>query len=227
MDNGARPMILLTSEDASLMDRWAVAVGGRGTLIRRVRLLAEAEGTLAGRRPEVMLLDLSVGDLSGAVGIAGLLSFSPATRIIALSHQPNDDEGIAALRAGARGYCNAYIDPRLLAKAVNTVQNGEAWIGRRLTDRLVALVGQPISAQVDTDYGVDLDTLTAREQEIALQIGGGNSNKVIAQRLGITERTVKAHLGSVFAKLGVHDRLQLALLVTGRMNHTNPTTPVY
>ena len=123
-------MILLTSEDASLMDRWAVAVSGRGTLIRRVNLLAQAEGTLAGRRPDIMLLDLSLGDLSGATGIGGLLSFSPETRIIALSHQPNDDERIAALRAGARGYCNAYIDPRLLAKAVSTVQNGEAWVGR-------------------------------------------------------------------------------------------------
>ncbi|MEA3220561.1 response regulator transcription factor [Immundisolibacter sp.] len=221
-------MILLTSEDASLMDRWAVAVGGRGTLIRRVRLLAEAEGTLAGRRPDVMLLDLSLTDLSlsGAAGIAGLLSFSPQTRIIALSHQPNDEEGIAALRAGARGYCNAYIDPRLLAKAVTTVQNGEAWVGRRLTDRLVALVGQNAPLQVDTDGSIDLDLLTAREQQIALQIGMGSSNKLIAQRLGITERTVKAHLGSVFAKLGVHDRLQLALLVTGRMQYTSPTTPV-
>ncbi len=221
-------MILLASEDASLMDRWAVAVGGRGTLIRRVSLLAEAEGTLAGRRPDVMLLDLSLDDLSGPAGIAGLLSFSPATRVIALSHQPNDDEGIAALRAGARGYCNAYIDPRLLAKAVTTVQNGEAWVGRRLTDRLVALVGQPIAAQVDTDYGLDvLDALTTREQEIALHIGSGSSNKAIAQRLGITERTVKAHLGSVFAKLGVQDRLQLALLVTGRMHYTSPTTPAH
>ncbi len=221
-------MILLASEDASLMDRWAVAVGGRGTLIRRVRLLAEAEGALAGRRPDVMLLDLSLSDLSlsGAAGIAGLLSFSPQTRIIALSHQPNDEEGIAALRAGARGYCNAYIDPRLLAKAVTTVQNGEAWVGRRLTDRLVALVGQNAPLQVDTDSSIDLDLLTAREQQIALQIGIGSSNKLIAQRLGITERTVKAHLGSVFAKLGVRDRLQLALLVTGRMQHSGPTTPV-
>lgn len=220
-------MILLTSEDASLMDRWAVAVGGRGTLIRRVSLLAEAEGALAGRRPDVMLLDLSLGDLSGPAGIAALLSFSPATHLIALSHQPNDEEGIAALRAGARGYCNAYIDPRLLAKAVTTVQNGEAWVGRRLTDRLVALVGQNAPLQVDTDSSIDLDLLTAREQQIALQIGMGSSNKLIAQRLGITERTVKAHLGSVFAKLGVHDRLQLALLVTGRMQYTGPTTPVF
>lgn len=104
----------------------------------------------------------------------------------------------------------------MLAKAVETVQLGEVWIGRRLIDRLVAMVGNAAAVRIDAECGVDLDVLTPREQEIALQVGGGCSNKVIAQRLGITERTVKAHLGSVFGKLGVQDRLQLALLVTGR-----------
>jgi DNA-binding NarL/FixJ family response regulator len=218
-------MILLASNEASLIDRWAVAVGGRGALIRRVQLLAEVEGMLAGRRPAVLLIDLALDELYGPAGIAGLLGFSPETRVIAMSQAPNDDEGLAALRAGARGYCNVYIEPRLLAKAVDTVQRGEAWIGRRLTDRLVALVGQNAPAQVDTDYGLDLDLLTAREQEIALLVGAGGSNKAIAQHLGITERTVKAHLGSVFAKLGVHDRLQLALQIAGRLP-SHPVTPV-
>ncbi len=219
-------MILLASEETSLMDRWAAALGCRGTLIRRVRHLAEAEGVLAGRRPDVLLLDLSLSDLNGAAGIVDLNGFSPETRIIAMGRQPSDDEGIAVLRVGARGYCNVHIDPRLLAKAVDTVQMGEVWVGRRLIDRLVALVGNPVATRADADYGVDLDPLTAREQEIALHIGGGCSNKVIAQRLGITERTVKAHLGSVFSKLGVRDRLQLALLVTGRVHQSSPTAHV-
>lgn len=210
-------MVVVASEDISLMDRWAAALGGRGTLIRRVRHLEETEGVLSGRQPGVLLIDLALRDLNGPAGIGELGGFSPSTRIIAMGHQPNDDEGIAVLRAGARGYCNVHIDPRLLAKAVETVQMGEVWIGRRLVDRLVAMVGSPAAARIDSDYGVDLDALTAREQEIALHVGGGCSNKVIAQRLGITERTVKAHLGSVFGKLGVHDRLQLALLVTGRV----------
>lgn len=216
-NNRGRLMVVVASEDISLMDRWAAALGGRGTLIRRVRHLEEAEGVLSGRQPGVLLIDLALRDLNGPAGISDLGGFSPGTRIIAMGHQPNDDEGIAVLRAGARGYCNVHIDPRLLAKAVETVQMGEVWIGRRLVDRLVAMVGSPAAARVDADYGIDLDALTAREQEIALHVGGGCSNKVIAQRLGITERTVKAHLGSVFGKLGVHDRLQLALLVTGRL----------
>jgi DNA-binding NarL/FixJ family response regulator len=212
-------MVVVASDNASLLDRWAAALGGRGTLIRRVRQLEEVEGMLSGRQPDVLLIDLALRDLHGAPGIADLIAFSPGTRIIAMGHQPNDDEGIAVLRSGARGYCNVHIDPRLLAKAVETVQLGEVWIGRRLIDRLVAMVGNPAQARVEADGGVDLDALTAREQQIALQVGGGCSNKVIAQRLGITERTVKAHLGSVFGKLGVRDRLQLALLITGRMQN--------
>ena len=211
-------MVVVASDNVSLMDRWAAALGGRGILIRRARLLEEVEGMLSGRQPGVLLIDLGLRDLNGATGIADLLAFSPSTRIIAMGSQPNDDEGIAVLRAGARGYCNAHIDSRLLAKAVETVQLGEVWIGRRLIDRLVAMVGNPATVRADADFAFDLDLLTTREQEIALHVGGGCSNKVIAQRLGITERTVKAHLGSVFGKLGVRDRLQLALLVTGRVH---------
>lgn len=215
-------MIVVASENASLMDRWVVALSGRGTLIRRVRSLDEAEGALSGRQPGVILIDLALRDLNGAAGLTDLLAFSPGTRIVAMGHQPNDDEGIAVLRAGARGYCNAQIDARLLAKAVETVQLGEVWIGRRLIDRLIAMVSSPIGTHIDDDHGVDLDALTAREQEIALFVGRGCSNKIIAQQLGITERTVKAHLGSVFGKLGVRDRLQLALLVTGRTQQHAP-----
>lgn len=215
-------MILLASDDASLMDRWATAVPGPASAIRRARLLAEAEGIVAGRRPAVLLLDLALTEPYGAACIATLLDFSPDTRIIAMSHSPDDDEGLAALRAGARGYCNVYIEPRLLTKAIDTVQNGQAWIGRRLTDRLVALVGQNAPAATDTD--LDLDLLTHREREIARLVGSGCSNKAIALRLGITERTVKAHLSSVFAKLGLHDRLQLALRLSGR-RHAHSVTP--
>lgn len=210
-------MILLASADATLMDRWAIAIGGRGTLVRRVADIASVEGALAGRQPAVLLLDLALCQLAGAASIAELSTFSFSTHIVAMSRQPNDDEGVAVLRAGARGYCNVHIDPRLLAKAVGAVQNGEVWVGRRLVDRLVALVGGAAQPPMpDVNLG-DLDLLTAREREIANLVGNGLANKAIAARLGITERTVKAHLGAVFSKLEVHDRLQLALLVTGHL----------
>lgn len=214
-------MILLASADATLMDRWAIAIGGRGTLVRRVADIASVEGALAGRQPAVLLLDLALCELAGAASIAELSTFSSSTHIVAMSRQPSDDEGVAVLRAGARGYCNVHIDPRLLAKAVGAVQNGEVWVGRRLVDRLVALVGGAAQPPMpDVNLG-DLDLLTAREREIANLVGNGLANKAIATRLGITERTVKAHLGAVFSKLEVHDRLQLALLVTGHLQRDN------
>lgn len=214
-------MILLASEDTALMDRWAIAIGGRGTLVRRVCDMTSVEGALAGRQPSVLLLDLALCELAGAAAIGDLRIFSPATHVVAMSGQPSDDEGVAVLRAGARGYCNVHIDPRLLAKAVSAVQNGEVWVGRRLVDRLVALVGGAARPPMaDANLG-DLDLLTAREREIASLVGSGLANKAIAARLGITERTVKAHLGAVFSKLEVHDRLQLALLVTGHLQRDN------
>jgi DNA-binding NarL/FixJ family response regulator len=214
-------MILLASADATLMDRGAIAIGGRGTLVRRVADIASVEGALAGRQPAVLLLDLALCELAGAASIAELSTFSSSTHIVAMSRQPSDDEGVAVLRAGARGYCNVHIDSRLLAKAVGAVQNGEVWVGRRLVDRLVALVGGAARPPMpDVNLG-DLDLLTAREREIAKLVGNGLANKAIAARLGITERTVKAHLGAVFSKLEVHDRLQLALLVTGHLQRDN------
>ena len=214
-------MILLASDDATVMDRWAIAIGGRGTLVRRVTDMASVEGALAGRQPAVLLLDLALSDIAGAAGIADLRTFSPGTHIIAMSRQPSDDEGVAVLRAGARGYCNVHIDPRLLAKAVSSVQRGEVWVGRRLVDRLVSLVGATTAAPMAAENTADLELLTTREREIARLVGSGHANKAIAARLGITERTVKAHLGAVFSKLDVHDRLQLALLITGRLHRDN------
>ncbi|MBC7163331.1 MAG: response regulator transcription factor [Immundisolibacter sp.] len=156
------------------------------------------------------------------VGAADLIGRHAGCRTVVMSRSPNEDEGIAALRAGARGYCNLYIDPRLLAKVISTVQAGEVWAGRKLVDRLVQMVVS--SAAPRSTSNIDtaaFDALTPREREIAVLVGEGVSNKIIARRLDITERTVKAHLGAVFSKLGIPGRLQLALLVTGRAERTS------
>lgn len=207
-------MIILASSDAALRARWGDAVPD-GPVSAEHR--AELEALLAAQPAPLLLLDLALAGLGGAGGAADLIGRYPAMQVVIMSHSPNEDEGIAALRAGARGYCNVYIDPRLLAKVVSTVQAGEVWAGRRLIDRLVQMIvgsAAPRSpSNIDTSA---FDALTPREREIALLVGEGVSNKIIARRLDITERTVKAHLGAVFSKLGIPGRLQLALLVTGR-----------
>lgn len=210
-------MIVLASADAAVQKRWAEAVPARESSVRIARTQAEVEGLMSGRHPQVLVLDLRLPELRRLAGIAALLGYSPATRIMAMAEVPDDDEALAALRAGACGYANLYMDPRLLGHAVDSLRAGEVWVSRKLVQRLLdAVVGGAGFAPAGAGSDSALNGLSARERQIARLIGEGASNKDIAAALEITERTVKAHLSAVFDKLGVRDRLQLALLVNGR-----------
>ena len=108
--------------------------------------------------------------------------------------------------------------PDVHGQAVKMVQKGEVWVGRKvishLLDTLVSLTEQQRNRSLPK-ADPSLDVLTPREKEIVQQIGGGSSNKEIAHQLHVSEKTVKAHLTSIFRKLGVSDRLHLALYVNG------------
>jgi DNA-binding NarL/FixJ family response regulator len=150
-------------------------------------------------------------------GISGLRALQPATKIVVLAGQPDEKEGLVALKIGAQGYCDRAIAPALLGKALEAVYSGEVWVGRKLTshllDELSALteaLGEPASAG---DIDRRLEGLTPRERAIVAELGAGASNKEIAQKFDVTERTVKAHLTAVFRKLGISGRLQVALFM--------------
>lgn len=207
-------MIILASSDAAVRERWSGAVADGSASAQHN---AELAALLALHPAPLLLLDLALAGLGGMAAAAGLIGRHIGCRTVVMSRSPNEDEGIAALRAGARGYCNLYIDPRLLAKVISTVQAGEVWAGRKLIDRLVQMIVSSTAPRSPSNIDTAaFDALTPREREIAVLVGEGVSNKIIARRLDITERTVKAHLGAVFSKLGIPGRLQLALLVTGR-----------
>lgn len=136
--------------------------------------------------------------------------------LVALSDTPSDDEALSCFAAGARGYCNTHAVPEFLRRVADVVLQGGLWIGESLMQRLLQGTARiPLPAPVDAppDWAA---LLTEREREVALAVAGGDSNKEVARRLGITERTVKAHTGAIFEKLGVRDRLQLSLIVHGR-----------
>jgi DNA-binding NarL/FixJ family response regulator len=205
-------MIVLATSEPGVLARWQQAAPADAAVVHD---RAGLDALLTGQQPDLVLLDLQLDGLGGAPGAEALIGQHRGTRMVVMSREPSEDEGIAALRAGARGYCNVYIDPRLLEKVITTVLAGEVWAGRKLVDRLVQMIASSRPAPAGDDSG-GLDALTPREREIALLVGKGVSNKAIAQRLDITERTVKAHLGAVFSKLGVTGRLQLALRVAAR-----------
>ncbi len=166
-------------------------------------------------RPQVLLLDLTMPRLKRVRGLAHIQQLSPPSKIIALTDTPDEREGIAALKAGARGYCSRDIDPPHLKKAVEAVLGGEVWVQRKFISGLLAELRNLTDSRPPFMSQPSLEGLTPREREIAQLLARGGSNKEIATRLRIAERTVKAHLSEVFRSLGVTDRLQLALFLNG------------
>ena len=139
--------------------------------------------------------------------------FNP--RIVVLTNVPNQSQALLALSQGAVGYCHAYSAPEALAEVKNVVTHGGVWLGRDLLNRLIQ-VSTHLTSSTPERVTRSLALLSKREKEVALEAAKGLSNKEIAQVFDITERTVKAHLSAAFERLGVKDRLQLALILNDK-----------
>jgi DNA-binding NarL/FixJ family response regulator len=127
---------------------------------------------------------------------------------------PINGAAMQALAAGCSAFVHAFADFKTLKQVQQTVISGQVWIGRDLMQLLLSSASKAGALITRMNHGWDT-TLTAREKEIAVLAANGASNKVIAANCSITERTVKAHLASIFEKLDLTDRLQLALRVHG------------
>ncbi|MBK9440495.1 MAG: response regulator transcription factor [Comamonadaceae bacterium] len=140
---------------------------------------------------------------------------TPGLPVVVLSDAPESQEGLVALNAGARGYTHAYAVPGLLQEVAQVVQLGGLWVGPELLQRLVVATASPVVKFAPSAAGAKVPNawalLSEREAQTARLVSAGQSNKEVAAALFISERTVKAHLGAVFEKLGVRDRLQLVL----------------
>ncbi|MFQ5899158.1 MAG: LuxR C-terminal-related transcriptional regulator [Candidatus Methylomirabilia bacterium] len=204
--------LLIASSDSVWRRRLAQSLR-RGREVGRIREAedrAGVENALAKLTPRVLLLDLPMEGFSGLDSLQTIRTLSPTTRTILLVSSPDDVEAVRCLKEGAAGYCSRKTESALLLKAVSLVRKGEIWVGRKviryLTQELAALHGKPAGKAQER-----LRLLTQRERQIARLIGTGASNKEIADRLSITERTVKAHLTNIFQRLGISSRLHLAI----------------
>src|SRR5215470_20192521 len=218
------PLVLVASSVAGVRKRCRQALF-RAYTVHEVANRGDLERTMAGRRPAALLLDLALPTLGGAAGVASVQKLRASTRIIVLSDSPDEREGIAALKAGARGYCHRDIDGPLLEKATDVVLNGEIWVGRKLIPHLLeelTVLTEQRRRESPSNFDDRLQRVTPRERQIVDLLSAGASNKEIAKRLNVTERTVKAHLTAIFRKLGLSGRLQLALfaLEHGRSSRT-------
>ena len=156
--------------------------------------------------PDVVLMDLVMPGLDGVGAMRQLRERSPQIRVIVLTSFLDDDRVMPAIQAGAAGYLLKDVDPVELAQAVRTASAGQAMLNPAVAARLVTAIAE------NRAPGVQPERLTRREREVLEQIAHGRSNKRIALELGISEKTVKAHVGHLLAKLGVADRTQAALL---------------
>jgi NarL family two-component system response regulator LiaR len=147
--------------------------------------------------PDVVLIDLVMPKLDGIEAIRRLRERSPEIRAIVLSSFVDDDKLFPAIRAGAAGYLLKDVQPQDLVEAIRTVNGGGALLHPQVAARLLEEMTE--------------DPLTPREREVLALIGRGMPNKIIARELTLSEKTVKAHVSSILAKLGVTDRTQAAL----------------
>ncbi|GAB4351486.1 MAG: response regulator transcription factor [Gammaproteobacteria bacterium] len=178
-----------------------------------LRRVADCATLLSGRLPRSSLLALDA-DLPGLPAwsderLQEILAFHTT---IALTGTPSARFGVAVLDAGAHGYCHAYASPETLRQALRTIQAGQLWVGREVMNLLLQRLETDLPFPPSDQWH---SGLTDRELQVAKRAAFGETNQEIATALNITERTVKAHLSSTFEKLGVADRLQLALRVHG------------
>lgn len=159
--------------------------------------------------PDVILMDLVMPNRDGVSAMQELNQRAARSRVIVLTSFLEDDRLLPALEAGAAGYLLKNSQPSELARAVRAAHAGEAIIDPTVAARLVHALSERSAPAGDATR---LDRLTTRERDVLTLIARGRSNKRIALELGISEKTVKTHVGHLLAKLGVTDRTQAAVL---------------
>lgn len=153
--------------------------------------------------PDVILMDISMPVLDGVEATRRIVARDPAVRIVMLTSLADNRQILDALEAGASGYLLKHAAPDELLGAIRSAAAGDAPLDPKAAR---ALLDSRRAAPADKNKA-----LSAREQEVLRLVAQGLANKQIARRLGISERTVKAHLTNVFSALGVSDRTQAAL----------------
>jgi DNA-binding NarL/FixJ family response regulator len=187
--------------------------GVRSELAEHVEVVGDAAGVdtavpaILAAEPDVVLLDVHMPGGGGVEVIRRVAKVRPEQRFLALSVSDAPDDVIAVIRAGARGYVTKSISSAELADAVRRVADGDAVFSPRLAGFVLdAFAGSLPATQVDPE----LDQLTAREREVLQHIARGYMYKEIALRLGISAKTVEAHVSAVLRKLQLSNRHELS-----------------
>jgi len=186
-------------------------------------------------QPDVVLMDVRMPVLDGIEATRAITAATPGdeTRVLILTTFDLDEYAFSALRAGASGFLLKDVPPAELVAAIRTEANGDAVVSPRVTRRLLEEYADQLPDLSDgtgasggghAAENTALSSLTEREREVLLAVADGLSNAEIAQRLYVSEATVKSHVGRLLAKLGLRDRVQ-AVVFAFQSGLVRPSAP--
>lgn len=158
--------------------------------------------------PEVVLLDLAMPGQGGLAAARAIAAACPITSIVILTVSEDEEDLLAALKAGARGYVLKGVAARQLVSVVRAVHSGEVYVAPNMAARVLWEMGRGRSSE-------PFDSLTDRERQILELVAAGHTNKEIAFKLRLAEKTVKYYMTNILQKLQVRSRVEAALLAHG------------
>lgn len=203
--------IVVASTNAALAEMCrAVASAENGfEVAAEVNDLSRIAGQVRSLRPEVLLLDTGLTDDPEI--LSRVRELNPETRILLIADRSDFGFVMRMLEHGAQGCVSQDCPPESLVKAIHALRDGELWASRRAVSRLIEVLLRRSRNLVARHSNPGIAALTGREQEIVEWVSRGMTNKEIGRRLGISDLTVKSHLQHIYAKLGVHCRLQVVM----------------
>jgi DNA-binding NarL/FixJ family response regulator len=208
------PTVVLVDDHAIFRAGVRAELDGLVTILGEAGDVDSAVREITERAPDVVLLDVHLPGGGGVEILRRLSTEAPDAKCLALSVSDDPEDVIAVIRAGARGYVTKTISPTELVEAIRRVQEGDAVFSPRLAGFVLDAFANdgsgagpaPVAGAVDAE----LDQLTPREREVLRHIARGYLYKEIAQRLGISVKTVEAHVSAVLRKLQLSTRHELS-----------------
>lgn len=202
--------ILCWNSNDAVWNHWGKVASTDMSLVR-VTDLSEVQAALADPSVEFTYCFIYIEDNGFSAKVEQIVSLCetyPKQAFLVFPNQPSQMAALRLFAKGVKGQCSPYIGEDQLQLVLSVVASGEIWGGKAFIQKLISQ-----SAMQGITDNSELDVLSEREKSVAQYIAEGLSNKQIAQRMDITERTVKAHLTTIFKKTHTRDRLSLALLV--------------
>jgi DNA-binding NarL/FixJ family response regulator len=202
----AEPRVVIVDDHHLFRSGVRAELGDEVAVVGDAGSVEEAVGVISERQPDVVLVDVHMPDGGGVEVIRRVSGEQPKVRFLALSVSDAAEDVIAVIRAGARGYVTKTISGTELADAVRRVAGGDAVF----SPRLAGFVLDAFATEQPPSDQHELDQLTPREREVLRHIARGYMYKEIAQRLGISVKTVEAHVSAVLRKLQLSSRHELS-----------------